>query len=225
MEAKKSFDYIETGIDWKNKRMKSEETGIDGESQNMNYVGNVRQLESLVESGGDRKGSGKRHFRKKIREEKIEDIIIDGDEDRKSPRFGRSPNRQVKRTNKKSGHNLNKNSISMRKSPRVSKNSSRQGSPSLSTGMSKKKNHRFASPSLPSQDVLISRDAPNFKKSNLKKANSKTEKSNREVTFGDKPVSKVMSSNEMLKDIERLKKKKHLTIDQKRLLAIYEQMK
>jgi hypothetical protein len=227
INVRKSYGIIETGIDWKNKKIISQETGLGEEiNRNLNYVDDADQFQELV---NDEQISSRndRNFKRKTENEPFDEMIIVDDEE--TDFYGKSPSRRkpkaTKKSNKKSKYGRRTNSNSFRMSPKLSRKSSRNGSPRLSNKMSKsKKGTRFTSPSLPSQNIIISQEIITPKKSNLRKNTSKHEKLSREVTFDEQPTNKIMSSNEMLRDIERLKKKKNLTIDQRKLLAIYEQM-
>ena len=219
VDVRKSHGYIETGIDWKNKRMISQETQEDEEMhRKMNYVEDAQQLKNLA--------NGKRKFKKKSNPDKYEDMIIIDEKERNVIPFepkNRSPHRRSQRSKKSPSRYRNGQKSPSNRSPRLSKNSSRNQSPSLRSA-GNKFGGRFKSPSSPDQDIKINHETRSMKKSNVRKANSRQEKSNREVTFNEERGSKVVTSQEKMKDIMRLRKKKHLTNDQKRLLQIYEQM-
>jgi hypothetical protein len=222
LDMNKSYEYVETGIDWKNKKMISRETGIQ-EDPPVNYVEDQRELQRLA-SGKSSPKKSVRRFKKKSEDVDFEEMVIDFDEDRDVLKTAnKSPSRLSKRSRKMSPNLRSKKSSknSIRSSPKISKHSNRRGSPSFANhNRSSKAEGRFQSPSLQNFN-----ESPSNKKSNLKKGNSKYEKSSREVKFDDDKGVRVRGSKEILKDIERLKNKKNLTKDQRRLLTIYEQMK
>lgn len=223
VEVRKSVGYIKTGIDWKNKKMISQETQEEEEmNSKMNYVGDAQQLKRLANGKNKSvKSNNKKKFKKKKKSNNYDEMIIIDDRDiNPYDNKNKSPNR---RSQKSPSRYKNRQKSPSTRSPRFSKNSSRNNSPSLNSA-GHKFSERFKSPSSPNQDIKINHETRSMKKSNLKKANSRQEKSNREVTFNEERGSRVVTSQEMMKDIMRLRKKKHLTNDQKRLLQIYEQM-
>ena len=212
IDVAKSFGYIETGIDWKNKKMKSEESEEEIMNSRINYIGDSEQLENIVNGKRKITKKGKKKRKKSKKSSKKNDNMIIIDEKEYNFMAPKSKNRSPFRKNNKSKNSFTEiksgNKSPSIRSPRFSKNSSRYMSPSLIRG-GNKFSGRFKSPSSPDQDIKINHENGSIKKSNLKKGNSKYSKSNREVTFDQERGNRVLNSKEMMKDIIRLRKKKH----------------
>lgn len=220
LDLKKSYDYIETGIDWKNKKMLSQETGLEEGGPQINVVEGEDTLHEMSSQGQQ---SPDRFKRKRPKNDSEEEMVYEYLQDQQAPpRGSKSPTRLSKRSRKMSPGLRSKNNskYSVQSSQKKPSWASRQGSPSFSNKRdSSQKEGRFKSPSISGR-----MESPSMKKSNLRKGNSKYEKSSREVKFVEEKNVTVRGSKEILRDIEKLKNKKKLTKDQKRLLKIFEQM-
>lgn len=226
-DPKKSNRFIKTGIDWKNKKIISQETGLGEEiNRNINYVEDAERLNHLARNQEQAEQvATDQKFKKKHDDSEFRDMILVGDDELRMASPSKSPGKTGRSRKTFSGRKAKGGLGANARSPQRFKKMSRNGSPSLSNRMSKAKvGNRFTSPSLPGTELLRNQEEMFSRNNQAKLVNFEQERLSQQVTFSENPVTNVLTSKELLKDIQRLKKKKHLTSDQKKLLAIYEKM-